>query len=478
MRLSSHDASFIYSETASGPQHGITISVLGGAATFDEIYLYISDRIHLMPRLRQRLVMVPFNMAHPKWVDDPDFDLRHHIKAAEVPQDTTIEAAIDIALGLGEPLLDRTKPLWLNYILEGVEGKTLWVQLLHHAFVDGATLVALSMIMTDPTAEANGPEPSTLTWQPPALPRPEELLREATVEQGRATFDTFTNPGAFALPADEIPKSMAFMTRLNTPVMQAPWNASMVGPKRKLSVLEYTLEEFKYIRKHLGGTVNDVAMSIATEGAARYMQAQNELVENRYIRTMCPVDVRDGDVDPENLEGNRVSAMFPRVPAWPMGMEKRFSEVKQELDGIKSRQEPETLDAIQRSQPPVPPMAMAASLQVGSQFDPTASMAQNPLPIMPFSGFRPEQAGFNFTVTNVPGSNWVQYIAGYEIEKVFGTLMLGGTLGLGVGIGTYAGQLLLGVTTDPRLADAKAFSLCVDESYGELMALAVKADKG
>jgi len=478
MRLSSHDASFIYSETASGPQHGITISVLGGPATFDEIYQYIADRIHLMPRLRQRLVMVPFNMAHPKWVDDPDFDLSNHIKAAEVPESTTIEAAIDMALELGEPLLDRDRPLWLNYVLQGVEGKTLWVQLLHHAFVDGATLVALSTVMTDPTPEANGPEPSILTWQPPALPRPEELLREATVEQSRATFDSFVNPGALALPTEEIPKSMAFMARLNTPVMQAPWNASMVGPKRKLSVLEYTLEEFKYIRKHLGGTVNDVAMSIATEGAAKYMQAQNELVENRYIRTMCPVDVRIGEVDPKNLEGIRVSAMFPRVPAWPMGMEKRFADVKQELDGIKSRQEPETLDAIQRTQPPVPPTAMAASLQVGTQFDPTASMAQNPLPIMPFTGLRPAQAGFNFTVTNVPGPTWVQYIAGYEVEKVLGTLMLGGTLGLGVGISTYAGQLLIGVTADPRLADAKAFSRCIGECFDELMGLAVKADKG
>ena len=476
MRLSSHDASFIYTETAAGPMHGTTISFLDGPATFEEIYTYHEARIHLVPRLRQRLAMVPFNLAHPKWVDDPDFDLRNHIRPAKVPEGTSAEQAVDLALELAEPLLDRNRPLWLIYVMEGIEGKTLQIQIAHHAFVDGATLVAMTTVLTDPTPDANGPEIPAEPWNPAVLPRSEELLREATIEQGRETLNTLMNPGSLTLAADEIPKSMAFMGRMTTPVMQAPWNSSMVGPKRKLSVLEYTLDDFKFIRKNLGGTVNDVAMAIVTEGAARYMQANNEMVESRYIRTMCPVNVRDGDVDPSDLGGNRVSAMFPRLPAWPMGMEKRFVEVKKELDGIKERKEPETLDAIQATQPPIPPTAMATSLQVGTPFDATASMAQNPLPIMPFTGLRPIQMGFNFTVTNLPGPTWIQYVAGYQVLKVYGTLMLGGTLGLGVGLGSYAGQLLVGITADPRLADAESFSAYVGECFEEIRGVAEKAE--
>ena len=157
MRLSSHDASFLYGETASGAMHGVAIVELDGTPTFQEIFDYYAARIHLVPKFRQKLVFVPFSVAHPKWVDDPDFDLANHILAHHVPADTTVKQAIDIAIKLGEPLLDRSRPLWLFYVIENVEGKTLIVQMTHHAFVDGATAVAMTTVLTDPTPERYQP---------------------------------------------------------------------------------------------------------------------------------------------------------------------------------------------------------------------------------------------------------------------------------------------------------------------------------
>ncbi|MFT7654421.1 MAG: diacylglycerol O-acyltransferase, partial [Candidatus Azotimanducaceae bacterium] len=134
--------------------HAVTLSLLDGPARFEDIYKFYEARIHLVPRLRQRLAFVPFNLAHPKWVDALDFDLSNHIKSHPVPPNTTLQRAYELALELGEPLLDRSRPLWLNYVLENVEGKTVLVQMSHHAFVDGATLVAMSTVLTEPSADA------------------------------------------------------------------------------------------------------------------------------------------------------------------------------------------------------------------------------------------------------------------------------------------------------------------------------------
>ena len=105
MRLTTQDASFLYSETASGPMHAAAIAVVEGELSVAAIRKHIAARLHLVPRYRQRLAMVPFNLAHPKWVDDPDFDLANHVKAHQVPAGSTIDDAIEAALKLNEPLM-------------------------------------------------------------------------------------------------------------------------------------------------------------------------------------------------------------------------------------------------------------------------------------------------------------------------------------------------------------------------------------
>jgi len=124
------------------------------------------------------------------------------------------------------------------------------------------------------------------------------------------------------------------------------------------------------------------------------------------------------------------------------------------------------------SQLPVPAASMMSTLGVGTPYDPTALLAQNPAPVLPSAGFRPVQSGFNFTVTNVPGPTWTQYLAGYRVEAIYGTLMLSGNLGLGVSVGSFDGKLVLGFTADPRLADVEKFKRYVSEAFDETMDLA------
>ena len=163
MRLTVQDASFIYGETASGPMHGVAISVIEGEVPFERIYHHFESRIHLVPRFRQRLVFVPFNLAHAKWVDDPTFDLKNHLKHHTLPKRANLDKAIEHALQLGEPLLDRARPLWLTYVLTGVPGRTVLAQMGHHAMVDGASGVDISMVMLDLEPDAPDPPPPTGT---------------------------------------------------------------------------------------------------------------------------------------------------------------------------------------------------------------------------------------------------------------------------------------------------------------------------
>ncbi len=477
MRLSTHDASFLYTETASGPMHSVGLITLDGIVSYAELLEYYRARIHLVPRFRQKLAFVPFNMAHPKWIDDPDFQLENHIKPHDLPAGTSMAQAIEIALELGEPLLERDRPLWLTYVLSDIEGQTLIAQITHHAFVDGATAIAITTVLTDTAPDAPAPPSPSDAWNPPAEPAQAELMQEALAEQAQA-FTTSLTAGFGSNPFDAgfVQKSTALMNRMARPVMQAPWNAGPVGPKRKFTTLPMTLADFKPIRGAFGGTMNDVAVAVIVEAAARYMKSKGEITNNQSLRLMCPVNVREKDSNPLDMEGNKVSGMFPILDAGSKSMTARYEEVREELQGIKDRGEAETMNRLQETQPNVPPAFMAPSLAIGTAFDPTALAARNPQPVTPVIGARPQQFGFNFTLTNVPGPTWTQYIAGHEVTSLLGTLMLGGNLGLGVGVGSYNGQMVFGFTADPRLMpDLQQFRNLAADCFAELTEAALEA---
>jgi WS/DGAT/MGAT family acyltransferase len=477
MRLTDHDASFLYGETASGPMHGGGVSVLEGEASYEELRAFIERRIHLVPRLRQRLVYVPMNLAHPKWVDDPQFNLDNHFKRHRVPDGTTVEQAIRIGIDLCEPLLDRTRPLWLTYVIEGVKGHTLMVQMAHHAMVDGVSGVDMSLVLTDLKPDASPPGPPNEKWAPAPLPTPLELWAEALGENAeRATNQLVPRPRD-AERERLMQRGYDTMRRfLTEPVIMAPWNAGVVGPKRKVEWTMYPFADFRAVRSAFGGTMNDVVLAVVSESAARYLKAHGETVDNQYLRLMCPVSVRREDERGEL--GNRVSGMYPLLPAWPMPIRDRLRAVCDETARLKANKEPQALELLMESAPATPPTAMAQTLLVGTPFDPTAFAARNPPPVPPRFGQRPPYFGFNFTCTNVPGVQMPQYVAGRKVLQVVGSMMLGGSLGYGVAVVSYNQQLYFNFTSDPRLmSDLELMRSGVDDAFRELLELARTTQK-
>jgi hypothetical protein len=231
--------------------------------------------------------------------------------------------------------------------------------------------------------------------------------------------------------------------------MTAPWNAGLVGPQRKLRWVKKDLPEVREIRRGLGGTINDLVLAVVSEAAARYLDENGEATRGRHLRIMCPVSVRREDE--EGALGNRVSAIFPLVPAWSMKAEERLQRIRGETERIKQEHEAQALTLALESVPPLPPVAMAPSQLVGTPLDPTVLAARLPMPLLPRGVPRPPYFGFNFTCTNVPGVQVPQYMAGYELTETLGILMLTGTLGFGVAITSYNGHLYFNFVCDPRL---------------------------
>ncbi len=477
MRLTPQDTTFLYAETASGPMHGAGVMVLEDEAPFEKIYQHIESRLHLVPRYRQRLALVPFNMARAKWVDDPQFKLENHVVRHEVPEGTSVEEGIAFALELNEPLMDRSRPLWAMHVIEGVAGHTVLLHQNHHAMIDGVSGVDLSMVLLDLAPDTPHPAPPERPWSPEPMPSGFELMSEALAEslQDLREAQPLRAFGATGDRGQLLQKGAGVAARfLTTPVIQAPWNAGLVGPRRKLAWTRHPFAEFREIRRTFGGTINDVVLTVVTEAAARYLSAHDEITENQHLRIMCPVSVRREDEQGEL--GNRVSGIFPVLPAWPMDVVERLSAVREETERIKADRDAQALELMMESMPPIPPVAMAPTLLVGTPFDPTAWAALAPPPIPPRIGPRLPYFGFNFTCTNVPGVQVPQFIAGHKVLYTVLALMLGGTLGYGVAVNSYNQELFFHFMSEPRLMpDVELMRSGVDEAFYELLQEARRA---
>ena len=484
MRLSDHDAAFLYGETASGPMHGANIAVVEGELSAQAVRAHIARRLHLVPRLRQRLVFAPFNLAHPKWVDDPNFDVARHVRGHTLAAGATLDEALAAAAKLAEPLLPRDRPLWLTVVIEGVKDRTVLLQMGHHAMADGASGVDISLVLFDLQAKAPEPAPESAPWSPAPLSSAADLATEALREQvesmlGRNPFETMQTDGG---RMEMLRRAGESITRfVAEPVLMAPWNAGMVGPKREMAWRRYGFGEFREIRRRFGGTINDVVLTVAAEGAARYLTAGRKLGTGRQaaadwnLRIMCPVNVRQEDE--KGALGNRVSGIFPMFAATSMDVVQRLRKVRHEMEQIKQNREAQALQHLMASMPSPPPLAMAPAQLVGGPLDPTALFARLPSPpALPWSAPMP-MAGFNFTCTNVPGVQVPQYIAGHQVVDVLAMLMLGGVLGYGLAVTSYNKRICFTLVCDPKLMpDIERMADAVDGAFEELLAAARRTE--
>src|SRR5215211_1337404 len=454
-RLTGLDASFLHLEDAASHMHVAGVMIFEGEPpAYDDLIEAIERRLGLVPRYRQRLAFVPFSQGRPKWVDDPHLNIRYHVRSTALPAPGSELQLKELAGRVFAQQLDRDKPLWEIWLVDGLEGDRFAVlSKTHHALVDGISGVDIMSVLFDTSPEPAAPTDPGERWLPRPLPSAAQLLGEAIVE--RATI-----PGELARSVRAVlrgPRRVAEGLRdaavgvgamawagLN-PAPPSPYNKS-IGPHRRFTWVRVNLADVKAIKNELGGTVNDVVLATIAGALGKHLRRRGQNTDGLELKAMVPVSIR-ADVERGAL-GNRVAAMMAPLPVWSKDPVARLDIVREELKGLKSG-------------------GQAVGAQVLTQlsgFAPATIMGQA-------SRVMARQRFFNLVVTNVPGPQIPLYLAGKRLVDTFPMVPLAKNQALGVALLSYAGHINFGLVGDYDLMwDLDDFTEDVRESLAELAA--------
>ncbi len=477
-RLSTQDATFIYGESQSGPLHIGNIGLFEGRLDFNALLGHFEERMHLVPRYRQRPIEVPLNLAHAMMEDDPEYSLDNHVHLHQLPDAMSEGDALAEMMRIYEKPLDFKHPLWELHTFHNLEGnRTALLWKVHHCLVDGVSGVELLKVMYDFRAEpADIPQPPE-PWVPA---RPSSLIRRfgeavrdridgAVKSTINAAVEAVEAPGWAVERARQLGVAARLMTELATRrIVATPWNSTPVTQERIVAWTSQPFADFRAIRSVFGGSVNDIVLAILTEGAARYLQHHGYAVDGQQLRIGCPVNVRHKEE--RTSLGNRVSMMFPTSPAAPMDIVERLKLISEETERIKAAglaQAVESLLQLGDAIPPsvIGPVARAATTMIDAAGRLTKWMDWKPRP----DGFGLPALGVNFIATNVPGVQVPQYVNGHVCLDMVPLVPIGATLGYGVAILSYYRNLYFGMMAEPRLMpDVALMKAFVDDAFAEL----------
>jgi diacylglycerol O-acyltransferase len=456
-RLTGLDASFLHLEDASSHMHvGGVMLFEGPAPPYPELLDAFERRLPLVPRYRQRLAFVPLGQGRPRWVDDPHFNLRYHVRSTALASPGSERQLKDLASRVFSQQLDRDKPLWEVWLVEGLDGDRFAVlSKTHHALVDGVSGVDIMSVLFDTSREPAAPTDSGDRWLPRPLPSRAQLLAEALVERatipaeiGRSVRAVFRGPRRIAAGVRDAAVGVGAMAWAGlNPAPPSPYNRS-IGPHRRFTWVRADLTDLKAIKDDLGGTVNDVVLSVVSGGLGRHLRRRGRNTDGVELKAMVPVSVRS-DVERGAL-GNRVAAMMAPLPVWCQEPVARLDIVREELKGLKSGGQ-----------------ALGAQVLTDlSGFAPPTIMNQA-------SRLMARQRFFNLVVTNVPGPQYPLYLLGRRMLDPFPMVPLAKNQALGVALLSYDRRINFGLVGDYDLMwDLDEFAVDLEESLTELAAAA------
>ncbi len=457
-RLSALDVSFLYMETPTTAMH------VGGVAIFeppadgfdyDRLVQLISQRIGLVPRYRQKVRWVPGRLANPVWVDDPDFDVAYHVRRSALPKPGTDAQLRDLAGRLQSRQLDRNRPLWEIYLVEGLEnGRVAIITKTHHAMVDGVSAVDIGTVILD--LEPTPREVPDDDWRPAREPSGLGLMAGAVtdflakptgaIDTARAAAgDMRQTAGRFATVAG------GMLAQVRTMAKQAPSSPLNVpiGEQRRFGMAATSLDDYKRVRKAHGGTINDVVLATVAGALRTWMLTRGESVNpTTSIRVMVPVSVRS-DTQKGEL-GNRVSSYFVDLPVGEQNPVVRLHQVSYAMKAHKESGSAVGADALVQLSGFAPPTIHALAART-------------------MSGFT--RRLFNLVVTNVPGPQFPLYAAGARMLAMYPVVPLAKSQAVTIGLTSYDGGVFYGLNADrDAMPDVDVLANCLEESLAELVA--------
>lgn len=464
-RMSGLDATFLYFETPSNHMHVMGVIVFDPATSsepysFERVKEMMRARLHLVPPFRRKLAPVPFNLHHPVWVEDASFDLDYHIRRIGCPAPGTEKELADLVGDVASRPLDRTRPLWEMYIVEGLQnGYVASVAKMHHATIDGVSganlMVHLFDLEPDPPAPAEEP-----AWEPDRMPTDLERLAYATVSRLRRPLNVFkVVPQTVQSIANVVSRRRGGSSGMATP-FTAPRTSfnQPITPHRRVAFATTSLEEVKEIKRAFGATVNDVVQTIVAGALRKYLDGRGELPDKSLIAT-CPVSVR-GDDEKDVIGSNRVSAMFSSLHTDVADPVERLHAIHEANKGAKEEHHAIGADILTNWAEFAAPttFSLAARMYTG-----LGLAARHPVI-------------HNLVISNVPGPPFPLYFAGAKLVGLnpLGPVMDGA--GLNITILSYVDNINWGLIACRELMpDLWDLADAIPDSQAELLKLAKSA---
>lgn len=471
-QLSGHDASFVYFDLPHAPMHGCFLGLYDPSTapsdevSFEAILAHLEKRLHLASCFRQRLVRVPFDWDHPYWLKDENFDLEYHVRHIALPKPGDWAQLCRQCERIQARPLDLSKPLWELYLIEGLDqvegipaGSFALLIKFHHAAIDGASGVEIIQAIHD--LEPDGSvDPPKEEWKPEDPPTTAELI-------WRAQTNAWMRPFEYAqLIAKTIPAIGQVGDRMARRELSAPgappatrFNARITG-HRSFGGVRLALDEVRAIKKSVdGATVNDALIAVCGGALREYLQSKGELPKESLL-AMLPISVRDEDDDAGG--GNHVSAMIVPVHSEIEDAGERLVAVRRSTHNSK-----ELTNAIG-----------ARLLADHNQFMPGALIGQAMRLTASTATETPGGPNYNVVITNVPGPRVKLHAAGARLITNYGVGIPHDGMGLMHGIGSYCGELTIGVTAcREMMPDPQFYADCLTRSYEALKRAAIGAER-
>ncbi len=459
-RLSSIDASFLTNETSNAHMHvGAVLIFEGPPPVYDDFLAHVESRLHLVPRFRQKLAFPPIETGRPFWVDDPHFHPAYHVRHSALPSPGSEEQLRNITGRIFSQALDRSKPLWELWLVQGLErGRFALVTKTHHALVDGVSGVDIATVLFDlkPVPEPTQPDRD---WVPKPSPSSAELAARGVAEAAEAPFKltrramrAATNPTRSARRAIEAGEALAEVAwNFTNPAPDVPLNTE-IGSHRRFAWARAELDDFKRIKNALGGTVNDVVLAVVSGALRSWLRGRGVKTEGLELRALVPVSIRAKDERGEL--GNRIAAMRGPLPVYIDDPVKRLDTVRRAMDGLKESKQALGAEVISRFNDFAPPTLLAQASRIN------------------FS-----TRLFNLIVTNVPGPQIPLYVLGRELQDVFPVAFLPENHALAIAIMSYNGGIDFGLLGDyDAMEDIDMLASGLSESLADLRAAAEAAE--
>jgi diacylglycerol O-acyltransferase / wax synthase len=453
-RLSAVDASFLHQEGHASHMHVGALVIFEGPPPGREDFVeHIESRLPLVPRYRHKLTFPPLQMGRPFWIDDPQFNIDYHVRHTALPAPGSIEQLRALVGRIFSQRLDRSKPLWEVWLVQGLsDGRFALISKTHHALVDGVSGVDISTVLFDLSPVPEDRPKSDEGWTPAPEPSQAELVAEGVKGLLRTPIDlagraigAASRPGEAARSLREAAEGVGEIVWAGlNPAPDVPLN-TQIGPHRRLWWIQSDLEDLKRIKNALGGTVNDVVLAVVAGAIGRWLRDRGVRTEGLELRALVPVSIRS-EAEKGTL-GNRIAVMRGPLPVYATDPVERLQIVRTAMQGLKESKQALGAEVIAGLQDFAPPTLLAQASRVN------------------FS-----TRLFNLIVTNVPGPQFPLYLLGREMEEIVPVAFLPEDHALAIACMSYNGKLDFGLLADyDAMPDVDTVARYLEEALAELL---------